>query len=144
MVLGTTPLVNGQATFTATFPWAGTYSIVATYSGDDNYRPGNSNVVTQIVRKHATSTNLSSDPNPSAYGHLVKFTATVSSAGPLPGGLVIFMNGNAWLGSAELINGVATLVKINLPRGSQSITAIYDGDVESAESVSPVMVQTVN
>jgi hypothetical protein len=143
-VLGTAPLVNGQATFTATFAEAGTFSIVGVYSGDDNYRTRNSNAVTQIVNKHATSTRLSSDPNPSVYGHLVKFTAAVSSTGPLPMGMVVFMNGNALLGSAELINGVATLVKVNLPSGSLSITAIYEGDVESAESVSPVIVQTVN
>jgi hypothetical protein len=142
--LGTVPLVNGQATFTTTFTEAGTFRMVAEYSGDDNYGPRKSNAVTQIVNKHATSTRLSSDPNPSVHGHLVKFTAAVSSTGLPPMGMVVFMNGNAWLGSAELIKGVATLVKVDLPSGSQSITAIYSGDAESAESASPVLVQTVN
>ena len=143
-VLGTAPLVNGQATFTATFAKAGTFRIVANYSGDDNYRTRNSNAVVQIVNKYTTATHMYSNPNPSAHRQRVTFTATVSSTGPLPTGKVVFKNGSTSLGSVDLVNGVATLAKSNLPLGSLSITATYDGDAESEKSTSPVLVQLVN
>jgi hypothetical protein len=143
-VLGTAPLVNGQATFTATFAKAGTFRIVANYSGDDNYRTRNSNAVVQIVNKYTTATHMYSNPNPSAHRQRVTFTATVSSTGPLPTGKVVFKNGSTSLGSVDLVNGVATLAKSNLPLGSLSITATYDGDAESGKSTSPVLVQLVN
>ena len=48
-VLGTVPLADGQATFTTTFTSTGTFSIVATYSGDKNYRAKSSKAVKQTV-----------------------------------------------------------------------------------------------
>jgi hypothetical protein len=143
-ILGTVPLVDGQASFTTTFTKAGSFSIVASYSGDQNYRAKNSNQVEQIVNKYTTATYLSSSPNPSAHGQPVTFTAAVSSAGPLPTGKVAFKNGSASLGSGDLVSGVVTLTKSNLPLGSLSITATYEGDAESEESTTPALVQVVN
>jgi hypothetical protein len=143
-ILGTVPLVDGQASFTTTFTKAGSFSIVASYSGDQNYRAKNSNQVEQVVNKYRTAIYLSSSPNPSAHGQPVRFTAGVSSAGPLPTGKVAFKNGSASLGSGDLVSGVATLTKSNLPLGSLSITATYEGDAESEESTTPVLVQVVN
>jgi hypothetical protein len=143
-ILGTVPLVDGQASFTATFTKAGSFPIVASYSGDQNYRAKNSNQGEQIVNKYTTATYLSSSPNPSAHGHPVTFTAAVSSAGPLPTGKVAFKNGSASLGSGDLVSGVATLTKSNLPSGSLSITATYEGDAESEQSTTPALVQAVN
>jgi hypothetical protein len=48
-VLGTMPLIDGKASLTTTFPKAGTFSIVATYSGDQNYNKKNSAPVSQVV-----------------------------------------------------------------------------------------------
>lgn len=143
-VLGTVPLTNGQAAFTTTFTKSGTFSIVASYSGDQNYKTKNSTAVKQIVNKYTTSTALASNPNPSAHGQPVTFTAKVSSSGPLPTGKIVFKNGTIVLGSANLVNGVATLTKANLPSGSLSITATYNGDAASGTSTSAVLVQVVN
>jgi hypothetical protein len=131
-VLGTAPVVNGQA------------SVTATYSGDDNYQFRISNAVAQVVNKQTTATSLNSNSNPSAHGQPVRFSAKVSSRGPLPTGEVIFKSGSTLLGSADLVNGVAMLTKSNLPSGSLSITATYAGDAESEASTSPVLVQLVN
>jgi len=48
-LLGTVPLVNGQASFPASFAEAGSFSIVAEYSGDQNYLARNSAAVEQVV-----------------------------------------------------------------------------------------------
>ena len=42
MVVGAAPLQNGVATFTTKFSMAGDHSIVAEYSGDQNFQPANS------------------------------------------------------------------------------------------------------
>ena len=143
-ILGTAPVVNGQASLTVTLTSVGTFPIFAIYSGDDNYQFRISNAVAQVVNKQTTAISLNSNINPSAHGQPVKFAATVSSAGPLPTGLVVFWNGSTLLGSGVLVNGVATLAKPNLPSGSLSITATYDGDAESKVSTSPVLVELVN
>jgi hypothetical protein len=50
-VLGTVSLANGQADFTMAFEKAGTFSIVASYSGDQNHLPRNSKPVKQLVNR---------------------------------------------------------------------------------------------
>jgi hypothetical protein len=95
--------------------------------------------------RFATTTSLTSNPNPSLHGQAVTLTATVTSSGGIPPtGTVTFKNGTTGLGSATLINGVATLTRTNLPVGSLSITATYNGDVQSNKSTSPVLIQVVN
>jgi hypothetical protein len=142
--LGTVPLVNGQASLTTTFTKTGTFSIVASYSGDQNYEPKNSNTIKQVVELGATSTALTSSVNPSSYGQGVTFTATVSSAGPTPTGTVTFKNGSKSIGSATLSGGVATITVSTLPVGTSTITASYGGDSEHATSTSPPLEQVVN
>ena len=143
-ILGTVPLAYGQASFTTAFTAAGTFPIVASYSGDQNYHTRNSNIVKQTVNKNPTSALLSSSANPSPRGQPVTFTATVNSAGPVPSGKVIFKNGSTTMGVQSLVDGVATLTKSNLPRGTFSITAIYDGDKASLNSTSSVQTQVIN
>ena len=92
-----------------------------------------------------TTTSLSSAPNPSVEGQAVTFTVTVtSSSSYMPTGKVTIKNGGKTLGSAKLTNGTAQLTRKNLPVGSLSITATYDGDTNLAKSTSPVLIQVVN
>jgi YVTN family beta-propeller protein len=48
-VLGTVPLVNGQASWTLTFTKTGTHSIFVRYLGDQNYLPRTSAAVKQVI-----------------------------------------------------------------------------------------------
>jgi Bacterial Ig-like domain (group 3) len=50
-ILGTVALANGQAIFITTLGKAGTFSIVGSYSGDQNYLPKNSKPVKRVVNK---------------------------------------------------------------------------------------------
>lgn len=142
--LGTVTLSNGKADLMTTFSAAGSFSIVANYSGDQTYGPATSDPLTQVVNQYPTSTALASSVNPSSYGQAVTFTATVSSAGPTPTGTVTFKNGSKSLGSAALSGGVAKITTSKLKVGTFTITASYGGDAANARSTSPALKQVVN
>jgi hypothetical protein len=78
----------------------------------------------------ATSTTLTSSPNPSLPRQSVTFTATVSSAAGAPpnGEIITFTSGSTLLGTAPLSGGTASLTTSLLPVGVLPISAIYDGD----------------
>lgn len=142
--LGTETLADGQASATTTFAKSGTDSIVASYSGDQDYKAANSKTLKQVVKQYTTSTVLASSLNPSTYGQAVTLTATVSSAGPTPTGKVTFKNGSASLGSATLSGGVAKITKSTLNVGTLTITASYGGDATDAKSTSPELKQVID
>jgi uncharacterized repeat protein (TIGR03803 family) len=142
--LGSVTLSNGKANLSTTFTTAGSDSIVADYSGDPNYGPANSSPLAQVVNLYPTSTALASSVNPSSYGQLVTFTATVSSGGPTPTGTVTFKDGSKSLGSATLSGGVAQIITSKLKVGTATITASYSGDAANAASTSPVLNQVVD
>jgi hypothetical protein len=131
-ILGTAPLADGQATLTTTFANARTYPIVASYSGDENYRPKNSQTVKQIVTKYVTYIDAGSGPNPAVYGQAVTVGCHVYGPGQFhqhePTGTVTFKTGSLSLGRVPLVNGDAFLTKTNFPAGTISITITYNGD----------------
>ena len=100
-----------------------------------------------VVVPIATTTVVSSAPNPSLPGTNVTFTATVSPVTPatnVPTGTVTFKTNNVPLGPpVPLVNGVATLDTTALPHGFTQVWAEYPGQglfLGSAGSV----VQLVN
>ena len=141
--LGTVTLAEGLASFTTTFTKSANASVVASYSGDENYKAKNSKPLKQVVELYPTSTALTSGLNPSFYGQAITLTATESSEGPTPTGNVTFKNGSASLGCAPLVGGIATITKSTLSVGTWSITASYGGDTVSAKSTSGVLSQVV-
>ncbi|MGA9040779.1 MAG: FG-GAP-like repeat-containing protein [Terriglobales bacterium] len=144
-VLGTTALVNGQATFQYAFTTKGKNPIVAYYNGDNDETPSVSATLSQIVDPAPTTTGLSSSLNPSLDHQAVTFTASVSSSASLvPTGRVTFRDGTKIIGSGTLSGGIATLTKSTLLPGSHSITAAYDGDTSSAKSTSTALTQVVD
>jgi hypothetical protein len=92
-----------------------------------------------------TTTALISSPDHTDYGQAVTFTATVKSAGTnAPTGAVQFFEGTEPLGWVKLSNGIAILIRKNLPAGTHSITAAYHGDARSLKSSSAPVTQVVN
>ncbi len=102
------------------------------------------------VSKADTAIELTSSPNPSAYGEPVTFTAVVTSDADVPDGeTVSFMQGKIVLGTATLSDGSASFTTSTLEGGSHSITAVYGGDSNFAGSTSrdddaAPLTQTVN
>jgi hypothetical protein len=91
----------------------------------------------------ATTTSLTSSPNPSIHGQSVTFTAAVTSSGPAPTGRVKFLDGSKSLGIGKLAGGVAKLTKSTLTVGTHAITAQYLGDDANGKSTSVVVEQVV-
>ena len=135
-------LKGGMAAFTTSSLSAKTHYIKASYAGNAIFKPSNGSV-TQVVNKHPTTTALRSSLNPSAHGQAVTFISRVASAGPIPTGKVVFVDGTLGIGSATLSSGVAKLTKSTLAVGTHPITAQYLGDAVSGKSTSAVLNQVV-
>jgi hypothetical protein len=78
----------------------------------------------------ATTTVVSSAPNPSTTGTLVTFTATVTSSGsPVTSGTVTFTEGATTLAANVALNlsGQASFTKSNFAEGNHIVTATYNG-----------------
>jgi ELWxxDGT repeat protein len=124
-------LSSGQASFSTASLSVGSHTITASYSGSGNFlASGASRAV--AVSKAATSTALTSSPNPSVFGQAVIFTATVRAVAPsggTPTGTVDFEEGATDLtpGGIALAGGRATFLTTSLAVGPHTITAIYGG-----------------
>jgi Bacterial Ig-like domain (group 3) len=129
--------IQFTAGITATLPAPHTIRIV--FSGDAFWTGSNTTtfisptfVVTVNPPPRRGAMSLDSSANPATAGDTVTFTATMAAATGLdtPTGNVTFFNGATSLGTASLINGLASMILNNLPAGITHITAIYGGDSE--------------
>ena len=140
--LGTVALSGGTATMNTANLTAGTHSVTATYKGDTLLASSVSAVLTQhVTGKSASSTMIASSPNPSSFGQMVTFTATVTTGAT---GTVTFKSGTATLGTVALTGNSANLSTSALAAGTRSITAIYSGDGAYNASTSAVLKQVVS
>jgi uncharacterized repeat protein (TIGR03803 family) len=140
--LASVPLSSGTGSYATSSLSVKTHTIKAAYAGDTWIRPS-SKTLTQVVEAFASTTTLTSSPNPSTSGQAVVLTATVTSAAPGgPTGKVTFKNGTTSLGTKTLSSGSAALSTTKLPVGTLTLSVTYDGDAESAKS-SGTTTQTV-
>jgi hypothetical protein len=144
--LATVTLSNGVAKFTTSSLSLGDHFITADYtSNTSTYSNGMATLVESI--RYADTVKLTSSANPSTVGQPVTFTATVTGASGsvgIPTGKVNFLYGTILLGSANLVNGKATLTISTLPQGTDKITAMYSGDVHFVPRTSNAVSQVVN
>jgi large repetitive protein len=135
---------SGIATYSSSALAVGTYSITAGYQGDTNDGSSTSSPALSFsVIQATTSVKLASSATAVPVTTPVTFTATVTGNGATPAGTIMFMDGTTSLGTANLSGGVATLNTSALPVGSQSITAVYQGDADDAGSTSNAVIVTV-
>jgi hypothetical protein len=137
----------------------GSLPITAVYSGNTGSSTdvlGSSMSINQVVNVNPTSTVVSSSANPSYFGQLITFTATVQNTAPgaagSPTGTVQFyINGVAYQNPITLIGTSATTSKASVSDAAivaganPSITATYtNADGFYAGGSSNKLVQTVN
>jgi hypothetical protein len=144
--LGTATLSGGVAILNWGFD-AGPHSITATYGGDPFFLGSSSGAQSLTINKDATTTNLATSSNPSAFGAPLTLTASVSTNSPgngVPTGTVTFLNGSATLGTGTVdTNGHAVFSTSTLAVGTYSITASYGGDADRNGSTSAVLTQKI-
>jgi hypothetical protein len=153
--LGTAALRNGQAKWSTAALAAGDWHMVAVYVPDSTHGPS-AGLLTQQVNgsggssggglgngggstggstnggQASSAMSLSDDPDPSTFGAMVTFTASVSgSAGPATGTVSFSATDgsqNVDLGSAALVDGQASVQSDTLDVATWTVTASYRGD----------------
>ncbi len=115
------------------------------YGTAESWGPYYYGTVFKLTPLPATTTTLTSSPNPSSYGQAVTFTAAVTSSlgAPLDGETVSFMNGATSLGTGTLSGGSASFATSALPVGTTAVTAVYGGDADFGGSTSKKVNQKV-
>jgi autotransporter-associated beta strand protein len=134
-------LMHGTITFQVANNTAGSTTLTATnVTEGPAVLTGSSTVPVNI---NGTTTTLASSINPAAEGVPVAFTATVSSSAATRTGTVTFMkNGTTVLGTATLSGNTAALT-LSGGTGTNSITAIYNGDANNTGSTSGALSQVI-
>jgi hypothetical protein len=131
-VYGSSPQ-QATATFILTKPSAGAHALSASYAAQANFAASSSSG-TLNVSQAATTTTVVSSKNPSTFGQMVTFTATVASDSGTPTGIVVFKDGATTLGTSALSGGSATFSTTALAGGGHNITAEYGGDTNFTTS----------
>jgi ELWxxDGT repeat protein len=149
-VLGSATIIQGVATLSVSNLTAGTHTLTAAYEGSTDFAGSSSTGLTQTVTstttRATTSTRLTSSAPSVQVGQAVTLTATITTSAvglPAMTGNVTFRNGSTVLGSAAINKGVATLSVANLPAGTHTLTAAYEGNTDFAGSSSTGLTQTV-
>lgn len=146
-ILGTVQLPgSGMAIYSTATLANGLHSITATYNPIPNseVQSSVSNPVSQDVQV-PSAVVLGANPNPSAFGNPVTFTATVTSSSTQPfTGAVNFFDGATQIGTANPnAAGIAVFVTPSLAAGTHSITAVYAGDNYNGSNTSNAVPQVV-
>jgi hypothetical protein len=121
----------------------GTYSVTPSGVSSANYTMTFASG-TLTVTKASTALTLTTTPNPSNNNQQVQLRAVVAPVAPgagTPTGTVEFRENGTLLGTATLVNGVATMNK-NFKRGSHPLTATYVGNTNFNGSSGSVTHQT--
>ncbi|MBI3409508.1 MAG: Ig-like domain repeat protein [Planctomycetes bacterium] len=142
---------SGVATFTTSTLSLGNHSFSAVYASDFKFARSTSNTVSELIQD-GTSTTVTSTPNPSSFGQLVTFTATVTAAdvaAGIPSGTVTFTEGAVTLAANVAVDatGHATFTTSTLVVGSHTITATFNPNVgwvtsNGSDSGNPQLVQS--
>ena len=125
VLIGTVTLDVGVATLSTSALTAGSGVITAVYSGDAMMSSSTSPGLTQVIKRAATGTAVTSSLNPSIAGQSVTFTVTLTSAAGVPTGSVTFKDGATVLGSVPLSGGIASFTTSALTAGTHNIKAVY-------------------
>ncbi|MGH9605388.1 MAG: Ig-like domain repeat protein [Terracidiphilus sp.] len=153
-VFATAALSSGSASDSITLPYSvNPYSIYAVYSGDAANDGSVSATSSVTITPALTSTALSANSTSATLGHPVALTATVSSAVGAPTGTVTFTyttTGSgvpqavtATLASSSTPNASVATTGIDLPIGTDNVTATYAASGSFAGSASTPMQFTV-
>ncbi len=153
-VYATSALISGMATATITLPYAtNAYSLDAVYSGNSANGGSVSSISSVTVTPAPTNIILTINPLTTTLGHPVTMTATVTSAVGAPTGTVAFTYTTT--GSSTPVATYATLVPasapntsvamagVNLPLGTDTVTATYGSNGSYSGSVSTTVSVTV-
>ncbi|MDA8456972.1 Ig-like domain repeat protein [Acidovorax sp. GBBC 3334] len=140
-LLGTVQATDGVARLTLTDVPANAGTFTAVYSGFQGFDTSTSQ--TESSAALAAGTSVSLETSAPSVGNNAAVTLSARVTGRQPGGNVTFLRAGAVLGTAAVVNGVASLVVTGMPLGTHELSARYDGDALNSASSSAVLAQTV-
>ena len=147
--IGAAPIVGNTAILnTAGNLGAGTYNVVAVYTGDKTFAASTSTAQSATVSPATTTTTLAASVTPIATGATETLTVTIAvPAGTVPTGTVTFKNGSTTIKSGVAISQTvvnqggnpvivvtASTTTTFSTLGTQSLSAVYSGDTNFATS----------
>jgi len=130
--LGTVPLnSSGQASITTSSMTPGTYSVVASYTGQQSSMPSQSSPVSVVIAKVPDTLALSATPSPAKVGTAVTISAAVQYVSGdtfFPTGTVTIKDGSTTLATLSVSDGAASFTTSSLAVGTHTLSATYSGD----------------
>jgi hypothetical protein len=134
-----------QAKLTISTLAAGAHALTASYSGDADFDPSNSNTVTHTVNRATTYVGCAPSLNPSTFGDSVTINSSINGASAT--GTVTWKDGATTLATNPVSGATgqrnASYTTTSLSPGIHSITATYSGDANYAPSTSGTLSQSV-
>jgi hypothetical protein len=131
--LGTATIINGRATLMASFPTAGTVSVIANYLGDTNNAPSSSSPVSLAVAQVASIVSFGLTTNMPGATEQVTFEANVSGDSPT-GVLTFSIVGGPPITTVELSNSGTSFMYAFPAPGTYAVLAQYSGDAANLPS----------
>jgi hypothetical protein len=148
---------KGQALYSTDLLGAGTHTFTATYNSDccstiDPCFSGSTQSISYTISRVLPDVTLTATPTTVTYGDVITLNATVTSYSVgTPTGTVSYYIGSTFLGTAPIVNGMASLPvstylsNANIPPGANVIfNAIYSGDTNFLSTSSPDWLETIN
>lgn len=135
-----TQVVNGTATFQATFNTAGVGQTLTISDVGTPSISGQASLTVLAPAANSTSTTLTATPNPSTYGQAVVYTAAVTGGTPPLGGGITF---DQTFGAPLDATGHAQTTLLLSP-GTHTVFADYSGTNTSAASSSAPITALIN
>lgn len=131
--LGTVPVDgSGNAVLTTTTVPVGNHSIVATYSGDDEYNSTSSSPASLSVAKADVQVALTSSNTSPVSGEPVDFTVAVGAQAPgsgvATGTVQLKVDGNDVGSPVALAGGSAAFDPVAMTAGNHTVAVTYSGD----------------
>ena len=126
---------GGTATYTHTFAAAGSFNVTAAFTGavgfTDSAAPAQTIAVSDPTPVEADTTTMLNVPGNAKTGESEDLYATVYNAATAEvvpsGGTVEFFDGATSIGTAPVVDGVATLAHTFTAAGTHTITATFSG-----------------
>lgn len=146
-------VTGGSAVLSGILLQAGTHTITASYTGDNNYLSSTSNPVSINVTALVSSTSITISPTVVTSTGNVTVSSVVSPAAglsgvPVPTGYLTFFLNNQNIGTLGMIAGGASGTLSGsttpLPVGTLTFYSVYSGDNVYNSSTSPTATLVVN
>lgn len=132
VLIASTTLNGGVASFTTSSLSVGSHLLNAVYSGDASNNGGTSSTITQVVQRVSIQLSVNGVPNPSTYPQTVTVSVVASAPTtglPVPTGTVSVYDGTTLLSTVTLDGtGHGSFTTASLKVGNHTVVGKYSGD----------------